>query len=68
MDAVKAAPHGHGMACVEAALHEKGFEHLRTILATAVASHEAAQKKGSAAWPVRAEKTPPSSTASKRRS
>jgi len=25
-DAVKAAPHGQGMAYVETALHEKGFE------------------------------------------
>lgn len=45
MDAAKSAPHGHGMSCVETALHEKGFEHLRKMLATAVASHEGAQKK-----------------------
>ena len=65
MDAVKAAPHGQGMACVEAALHEKGFAHLRTILATAVASHEGAQKKGPVVCPVPAGKTLLSSTASK---
>jgi hypothetical protein len=46
MDAAKSAPHGRGMFCVEAALHEKGFEHLRRMLETAVASHEGAQKKG----------------------
>jgi hypothetical protein len=45
-DAVKAAPHGKGMVCVETALHDKGFEHLRTMLHAAVASHAGAQKKG----------------------
>jgi hypothetical protein len=48
LDAVKTAPQGHGMACVESVLHDKGFEHLRTMLQTAAASHEGAQKKGSA--------------------
>ncbi len=46
LDAGQAAPHGQGMARVEAALHEKGFEHLRKMLQTAVASHTGAQKKG----------------------
>ena len=46
MQAAKLAPHGHGMECVESALHDKGFEHLRKMLQTAVASHEGAQKKG----------------------
>ena len=46
MQAADAAPHGQGMARVESALHEKGFEHLRTMLQAAVASHEGAQKKG----------------------
>lgn len=45
-EAARAAPHGRGMACVESALHDKGFEHLRQMLQTAVASHEGAQKKG----------------------
>jgi hypothetical protein len=45
-EAARAAPHGQGMARVEAALHERGFEHLRTMLQAAVASHEGAQKKG----------------------
>jgi hypothetical protein len=52
MDAANAAPHGQGMLCVETALHEKGFEHLRKMLQTAVASHQGAQKKGSAVCPV----------------
>jgi hypothetical protein len=68
MDAARAAPHGHGMACVETALHDKGFEHLRKMLATAMASHEGAQKKGPAVYPVRAGKTPRSNAARKRRS
>jgi O-acetyl-ADP-ribose deacetylase (regulator of RNase III) len=58
VDAAKAAPHGHGMECVEAALHERGFEHLRRMLQAAVASHEGAQKKGSAVSLVPAEKPP----------
>ncbi len=45
LDAVKAAPHGQGMAFVEGVLHEKGFEHLRTMLQTAAASHDGAQKR-----------------------
>ena len=44
--AADAAPHGQGMARVEAVLHDKGFEHLRKVLQVAVASHEGAQKKG----------------------
>jgi hypothetical protein len=58
MDAARAAPHGHGMECVEAALHDKGFEHLRNMLQMAVASHEGAQKKGPAVCPAPAAKTP----------
>jgi hypothetical protein len=46
MQAARNAPHGQGMACVESALHERGFDHLRTLLQTAVASHQGAQKKG----------------------
>ena len=68
MDAVKAAPHGQGMAFVESALHEKGFEHLRTLVAQAAASHEAAQKKGSAVCPVPAANPPLSSGVTPRRS
>lgn len=52
LDAVKAAPQGHGMAFLEGVLHDKGFEHLRTMLQTAAASHDGAQKKGSVVCPV----------------
>ena len=58
MEAAKAAPHGQGMVRVETALHEKGFEHLRQMLRAAVASHEGAQKKGSAVCLVLAGKMP----------
>jgi hypothetical protein len=61
--AAKAAPHGQGMLWLETALHEKGFEHLRTMLEAAAASHEGAQKRGSAVCPVRAGKRPRSSDA-----
>lgn len=68
LEAAQAAPQGQGMVCVETALHEKGFEHLREMLASAVASHAGAQKKGSALCPVPAEKPPRSNAARKRRS
>jgi hypothetical protein len=68
MEAAKAAPHGQGMFCVESALHEEGFEHLRKMLAAAVASHEGAQKKGSAVCPVPAENPPRSSGINRRTS
>ena len=67
-DAVKAAPHGKGMAFVETVLHDKGFEHLRKILQAAVASHEGAQKKGPAVSRVPAEKKLRSNAAKSKRS
>ncbi len=66
MDAARTAPHGHGMACVESALHENGFEHLRRMLQTAVASQEGAQKKGFAVCPVPAARQLHSNDARKR--
>jgi len=67
--AVKTAPHGQGMACVETALHDKGFEHLRTVLAAALTSHDEAQKKtGGAASPAPAAKPPRSNAVTTRTS
>lgn len=66
MEAAKSAPNGQGMARVESALHERGFEHLRTMLQAAVASHEGAQKKGPAVCLVPAGNTPRSSGVAKR--
>ena len=58
LDAVKTAPQGQGMFCLESVIHDKGFEHLRKMLQTAAASHDGAQKKGSAVCPVPAETRP----------
>ena len=66
MDAVKSAPHGHGMECVESALHQNGFDHLRNMLQAAVASHEGAQKKGSVVCLVPAARPPRSNAARKK--
>ena len=48
LEAVKTAPHGQGMSTLEDVIQDKGFEHLRTMLAAAMASHPEAQKKGPA--------------------
>ena len=69
IEAVKTAPHGHGMASVESVIQDKGMSHLRTLLTTAITSHAEAQKKmecAAAAAP--AERTPRSSGARERRS
>jgi hypothetical protein len=46
--AADAAPHGHGMDALEAVIHDKGFEHLRTMMSAAANARPEAQKKGSA--------------------
>lgn len=46
--AVKTAPHGKGLATVEAVVHEKGFDHLRKMYQSALQDHPEAQKKGPA--------------------
>jgi hypothetical protein len=50
------APHGKGLATLEAVIHDKGFEHLRNMLSVASASRPETQKKGSASSLVRAGK------------
>jgi len=52
--AAQSAPHGQGMAMMEQAVTEKGFETLRKMLALSASEHSEAQKKGSAAKPARA--------------
>ena len=47
--AVKAAPHGRGLAAVEAVVRDRGFEHLSRMYQGAVGEHPEAQKKGPAA-------------------
>jgi hypothetical protein len=46
--AVKTAPHGKGLATVEAVVRDKGFDQLSKMYQAAVGEHPEAQKKGSA--------------------
>lgn len=55
IDAMDAAPHGKGLACMEAAVMQGGRAHLRQILERAASTHEGVQKGGSAVRPARAE-------------
>ena len=43
---MKNAPHGKGMATMEHAVREKGFEQMRKTLGLLISAHEEAQKKG----------------------
>ena len=43
------APHGQGLACMEAAIHDKGFDLLRSIMTATAGARDEAQKKGSRA-------------------
>ena len=46
--AVKTAPHGKGLATVEAVVRDKGFDQLAKMYQSAVGEHPEAQKKGPA--------------------
>lgn len=46
--AVKDAPHGKGLATVEAVVRDKGFDQLARMYESAVREHPEAQKGGSA--------------------
>ena len=46
--AVETAPHGKGLATVEAVVHDKGFDQLRKMYQAALENHPQAQKKGPA--------------------
>lgn len=50
----KAAPHGHGLARIEEAVHKEGFEVLRRMVELSASEHAEAQKGGPAAGRVRA--------------
>jgi hypothetical protein len=52
--AAQGAAAGHGMEAMERVVTEKGFETLRKMLELSASDHPEAQKKGSAAKPVRA--------------
>lgn len=58
--AADAAPMGQGLACLEAAIADKGFEHLRNMMSLAVNGRDEAQKKGSASGDVAAGTQPSS--------
>lgn len=45
------APHGKGMATLEAVIHDKGFEHLRRMMTVAAGARPEAQKRGDASGP-----------------
>jgi hypothetical protein len=51
------APHGHGLSCMEACIHEQGFDLLRKIMVSTASARPEAQKKGSASGPVPAAAT-----------
>jgi hypothetical protein len=44
--AVRTAPHGKGLATVEAVVHDKGFAQLQQMYESALREHSGAQKKG----------------------
>lgn len=46
--AVKTAPHGKGLATVEAVVRDKGFAQLQKMYEQAVREHPEAQKRGPA--------------------
>ena len=46
MGVMKKAPHGKGMAVLEQAVREKGFEQMRKTLGLLASAHDEAQKKG----------------------
>jgi len=46
--AAQTAPHGKGLETLERVIHDKGFEHLRTLLTVAASARSEAQKRGSA--------------------
>ncbi len=60
---MKTAPHGKGMAVMEQAVRERGFEQMRRTLSLLVNAHEEAQKKGSTVSPASAEAAPTSNAA-----
>jgi hypothetical protein len=60
---MKDAPFGKGMAVLEQAVREKGFEQMRQTLSLLANAHDEAQKKGSTASPVHAAAKPTSSVA-----
>lgn len=68
MGVMKTAPYGKGMAVMEQAVREKGFEQMRQTLTLLAGAHEEAQKKGSTAGPAPAGDRSTSSALPRKRS
>lgn len=66
--AADAAPHGQGLSFLEAAIHDKGFALLRSILASSASARPEAQKRGSASGTAPAAAAPRSRPARRGRS
>ncbi len=62
-EVMKKAPFGKGMAVMEQAVREKGFEQMRQTLSLLANAHAEAKKKGSTATRVPAEAAPTSNAA-----
>lgn len=60
---MKTAPFGKGMAVMEQAVREKGFEQMRATLSLLANAHDEAQKKGRTVFPAPAAQTPTSNAA-----
>lgn len=60
---MKNAPYGRGMAVLELAVREKGFEQMRQTLSLLANAHEEAKKKETTAGDVPAAQTPTSKAA-----
>ena len=52
--AADAAPHGQGLAFMEAAIHDRGFDLLRSIMTSTAGARDEAQKRGPASGTARA--------------
>lgn len=61
LKAMENAPHGHGLACMEAAVLTHGRDLMRSVLQQASSAHPEAQKGGPAADRVRVEEVRSSS-------
>ena len=66
--AADAAPHGQGLACMEACIHDKGFGLIRGIMTSTASARSEAQKKGSASGPAAVAAPRSSRSASRARS
>ena len=66
MGVMKKAPYGKGMAVLEQAVREKGFEQMRRTLGLLTAAHQEAQKKGRTAGRAPAARRPISRDARRR--